>query len=513
MKQGVLVCAVAILVTVATLPGPVLAINLEHYNLDSLVYLADRIVEGEIIGFRSLGVPVVDVRISRSRAGAGQAGETITVAAIDFFRKPLDGSGRTTPLTIGDRLFLFLIPARPAFAFEVPDDGTVLMPVASGLKLVVQEKTYSFVQYDNPGLYVANLPIPGRTVPTVSVTQLRSAIAVSLKKALVWREQFKTAPNPGDAAKLLALIRERRVNPPTFMRDAIGESAAWRLARLRNPKLMMEMLKIGLSSYGQESAAIAGLGTPEGRELLLQRIGDSSAPVGERRMLATIVVHVGLIYHSNTEIVSDNNARFTLSTDSDNSSYLTRIVRLSATVSDEQVTLALLSGIRSTGFSSGLPQVEVDMAKAVTELIRFHKTSHSARIRFAIETLIAQRSPSDFAKLQIPSTPVLSLATLDALETGKVRGTIFVSRDEMWMRDGDELTAIVLVLEAVDGSRTYVVPVERDGLQKARAGGGLSEGQYFQLPPSIRHGKYRVFFRYLAGNKTAAESYSFETSL
>jgi len=513
MKHGVLACVVATLLISSVVPNPVFGKSLDHYNLDSLVYLANRIVEGEIIGSRSLGVPVVDVRITRNLAGTGQPGETITVAAIDFFQKPEGDLERGTPLAIGDRLFLFLIPARPAFAFEVPGDGTVLMPVPSGLKLVVQEKTYSFIQRGNPGPYVADLPMRGRTVPTTSVAQLRAAIAVSLKKAQAWHEQFKAPPSPRDAAKLFALIRERREKPPTFVRDAIGETAAWRLARLGNPQLMLEMLRIGESTFGETSAAIAGLGTPEGREVLLQRIGDSSAPVGERRMLAGMVAFVGLIYHSYTEIISDNNLNLTRSTDNDNSSYLTRIVGLSATVSDEQVALALLTGIHSTGFSAGLTNVEVDLAKAMTDLTRFHKTTRSPRIRFAIESLILQRSPLDFAQLQIPSTPVLSLATLDPLESVKVRGTIFVSREEVWVRDGSELTAIVLVLEAIDDSHTYALPVQGDGLKTAKAGNSSSRGQSFILPPNIRHGKFRVFFRYQAGNMTVAESNSFETSL
>ena len=97
MKPSVLVCVAAILIAVTATPTLVLAINLDHYNLDSLVYLSDRIVEGEIVGTRSLHVPVVDVRISRILAGTGQPGETITVAAIDFFRRPIDGFERTTP--------------------------------------------------------------------------------------------------------------------------------------------------------------------------------------------------------------------------------------------------------------------------------------------------------------------------------------------------------------------------------------------------------------------------------
>ena len=114
---------------------------------------------------------------------------------------------------------------------------------------------------------------------------------------------------------------------------------------------------------------------------------------------------MGLIYHWKTEIDSDNNVRFTSSADTDNASYITRIVRLSAAVDDEEVALALLSGIQSTSFSAGLPQVEVDMAKAITELIKFHMTMRSARIKFAIERLVLLRSQTDFARLQIRTHP------------------------------------------------------------------------------------------------------------
>ena len=503
------------LFAVATTPTLVLAADLEHYNLDSLVYLSDRIVEGEIIGSRSLGVSVVDVKISRNLAGIGRPGETIAVALTDLFRKSIGSQEKTTPLTKGDRLFLFLIPARPREGFSVPGDGSVLMPVPSGLKLVVGGKALPFFQWRNPGGYIAQLPVPGRLAPGEDVTQLRAAIADSWKRALVWHEQFKDAPISGEAAKLLMLLRERRQTLSTFpsLQDAIVETATWRLARLRNPKLMLQVLSIGWSSRRQYGAVIAGLGTPEGREVVLQRIGDASAPIAERRELARLTASVGLIYHWYAEIDSGDNVRFKSSIDRDNSSYITRIVRLSATVADEEIALALLSGIRSTGFSPGLPQVEVDLEKATTELIKFHRATRSARVRFAIESLISQRRATDFARLQIRSTPVLSLATLDTVETSKVPGTIFVNREETWLRDSDPLTSVALVLEAIDGGHTHVVPVVSDKLQRDKAGRGVSRGDRFQVPPGIRHGKYRVFFRYMAGNVVAAESYSFETFL
>jgi hypothetical protein len=251
---------------------------------------------------------------------------------------------------------------------------------------------------------------------------------------------------------------------------------------------------------------------PEGREALLQRIGDSSAPVGERRMLARLAASIGLIYHQKTEIDKDNQVRNTRSDDKDNASYITRIVRLSAQVPDEEVAVALVSGISSTSFSAGLPQVEADLAQATTELIKFHRTASSARIRFEIETLILRLGALDFARLQLRDTPVLSLATLDAVESSKVPGTIFVNCDETWLRSADRLTAVVLVLEAVNGTRTYVVPI-KERLTKAAPGLRASRGSRFQLPPDIRHGRYRVFFRYLSGKNVAAESNSFEASL
>src|SRR5688572_17096553 len=106
-----------------------------------------------------------------------------------------------------------------------------------------------------------------------------------------------------------------------------------------------------------------------------------------------MVASVGLIYSWRREIDSNNSGRTIGSTDSDNASYLTRIVRLAATVSDEEVAIALLTGIHSTGFSAGLPQIDVDMARAVTEMIRFHQATRSARVRFTIASLISVQSP------------------------------------------------------------------------------------------------------------------------
>jgi hypothetical protein len=352
-------------------------------------------------------------------------------------------------------------------------------------------------------------------LPAADVTQLRAAIAVSLKKAVAWRSEFKKAPVPADAEKLLAILRERGQPSTAFppVQDAIVENATWQLARLRNPNLMLQAVSIGLSSRHQWSAVIAGLGTPEGREALLRRIGDTSAPIAERRHLASEAAMVGLIYNQRAEIDQDNHVRNIRSADKDNASYITRIVRLSAQVTDEEVAVALVSGISSAGFSAGLPQVEVDLAQATTELVKIHRAASSARIRFEIETLILRRGARDFARLQMRETPVLSLATLDPVESSKVPGTIFVNRDETWLRTPDRLTAVVLVLEAVDRARTYVVPVNEDGLKKAQPGLRASRGSRFQLPPDIRHGRCRVFFRYLFGKDIAAESYAFEASL
>ena len=76
-----------------------------------------------------------------------------------------------------------------------------------------------------------------KVAPPDDVRRLREAIAVSMKKAVFWRDQFKNAPAPGDAAKLLALIKERSKTWTHFVQDAVADTAAWRLARLQKPTI------------------------------------------------------------------------------------------------------------------------------------------------------------------------------------------------------------------------------------------------------------------------------------
>ena len=224
---------------------------------------------------------VVDVKVSRFHIGRFREGQTIIVAAVDFYCKPVANGQTRERLASGDKLFLFLTKARSDFLFNVPEGHDVFVPVPSGLRLIADGKAYGFTQQMNPGPYVADTPgnSPQREFQTVEA--LREAIGASAAKVAACRKQFDAAADPKDTAWILPLLKARRpvMQEGWFRRDSIAEAASARLANLHDSQSLYEAL---WANPAQAHNLFAGFGTPEAREFLLKRVADVSEPRDRR---------------------------------------------------------------------------------------------------------------------------------------------------------------------------------------------------------------------------------------
>ena len=71
---------------------------------------------------------------------------------------------------VGEKVLLFLGPARSSFAFEIPTDAAVYVTVPSGMRVKIEGRAVGFSQQSNPGPYVAHLPVantPKDKPPTI----------------------------------------------------------------------------------------------------------------------------------------------------------------------------------------------------------------------------------------------------------------------------------------------------------------------------------------------------------
>ena len=505
---------VVLLISIAV--GPARGMNLYSYDLDSLLYMASDVVEGELTrSYRLVSLDVVDIKVTQPHIGSFREGQTIIVAATGFFCKPVAGDVNAAPLAPGDKLFLFLTRARSAFAFEVPDGHQVFMPVPSGLKLVADGNACGFSQHDNPGPYVADTPASSPQRSFQTVPELRESIKAGAVRVAAWRKQFAAAPDAKDTPWLLALLKERSVTPEGWaQRDAIAETASARLADLHDP----ESLYAGLwASPGQAYTLFRGFGTPDGREFLLKRIADASEPRDRRLVLAQAIGEAGEVYRSRFDQITAQSWHPQGEADQKNSSYLTRVAQLAAGAArDEELTLTLLRALDQhvrRGGDHRNPQIQADLDDAANVLREFYRQTDSQAFRYRVETVSAGISATAYEKLESPCGPVLSLVRpADTKKYTKPEVPSLIFEYELrCLADVTAVDTVEVILAPLSGAKPYAVQspaaIKRAVGAKGSAVGGSDR---VPLPKDLAPGQYRVFFRFSEHGKTVSEGHGFE---
>src|SRR5665213_1341702 len=180
---------VGIIVLAASCPREARARILPDNDLDSLVYRAEQIVEGEVVRSQvRWGDPPSDIKVTAVFHGSLRVGQHILVPTAMFFKEGVGVLGGREPLAIGNTLIFFLEKA-PRWLQDAnrPD---VYQIVGSGLKLVIDGNAYSFHEETYPFCWVSDSPSSNPILwPRQSVDELRNAIEPSLVRVASWRTE------------------------------------------------------------------------------------------------------------------------------------------------------------------------------------------------------------------------------------------------------------------------------------------------------------------------------------
>ena len=213
--------------------------NQYTYDLESLVDMSPQIVEGQLGGeHRINNVTVRQFKISTVHKGNLKAGQSIDVAALDFYSVSSNSFWGNDKLKEGDKLFLFFDRAKKTFLYDIPDDAEIYWSAPSGIRLIVGEKALNFFQYNNPGPYVAVLGGAATNTAIPTVTKFREQIQESIQRMGKWKPLLEREATVQDVPALLQILRERNQADSrphgVFGRDQVTEKACNRLVALHD---------------------------------------------------------------------------------------------------------------------------------------------------------------------------------------------------------------------------------------------------------------------------------------
>lgn len=512
------------MLTLAVVPAS--AMNLYSYDLDSLAFMSPDIVEAKAVrSFTgSHNLLLFEMKITAVHKGGMKVGDSVTVAAMDFYRlaKLFESNDHEADALTGHEFFLFLVKAKSAFAFEVPENANIYMTVPSGLKLVSSQGVKGFRQMENPGPYRVEYENPQGKKSFPSLDEFREKLKAGIKKSDGIAERLKTLALPKDAPWVLQVLRERPHTRYFFDRDDIGEELSVRLANSHDFDALAEAAPIKLC---RECTRILmrGFGIPQGREALLKKMGDPAEPMEKRVALAKGFFGVGSNYALEISgITRDALGKETGEATPQNAAYLTRAAQVAAdNEKSEELCAALVRNIGAcinlhmprpvtlTGDRGSKGEPSPDEEGAVTILKKLHPSTKSELLKYEIEYFMQSFNLEEYKALHSKCGPVLSIARrLEVL--APVPGKLIYDFDIHVLEDNEADKQHLTFVNTATGQRfeslvDFGVP--------HHPGSGPRGGNVVSLPKDLPHGKYHIHLEFLEGKKVVSTGYGFEMEL
>ncbi len=495
------------------------AMNLVTYDLDSLAYMSQEIVEGTLgKTYAFSGFSVADISVTAVYKGSFAEGDTFKIIALDFFRKPIADiiGGDTEPLREGAKVVLFLAKAKPDILYKIPEDASIYVPVPSGMKVLLNDRVYGFSQWNNPGPYELETDVrfAGRTR---ALDEFRKQLPDIIDRMRELAGKLDAATTLKDASWLMSVLREReklRNRKPgldSYYDDKIEEVACSRLANLHNPEILEQSLPLD-----RRVIARRGFGTPAGREYILSVLGDPKQPIERKLRLARVIQSAGEIYQSRFEKIAIDDWQTIGEAGERNSDYITRIARL-AMQNSKQEDLCLVLTQSVDCFACKITQLAeqgvkdsryLDLMNALAELKEGYNKCESEHIRFEIEVTLAHGNRELYDKLGSPCGPVISImTTVSPSENSPAKEKRFAFDYTYYaLRTGAYTVSVVLQNQKTGENR--IIP---SGLSHLNEGGGGRET--IVMPQDLSHGKYRAYYQFTKDERVVSKSHYCEFDL
>jgi len=235
-------CALTLLIVL--LATDALAMDLLHYNLDSLVYLSTDIVLADI-----------------SKDTRGNFTATVTEPLYGSLQPCVKLDALTPflmffqPLNDGQKVILFLDQRPRQYDFFHQDAAKSPFAVPpSGVYLIDEYgHVHEYFQQNNPGPYVAQgyMFFPEHTVPTEkddlalpSLDEVKARIAATVKSVIPIRALLDQPTRTADLPVLMKLLTSRPRVPETCtvgMNDAIASDIVQKMRSLNDPELLLRI--------------------------------------------------------------------------------------------------------------------------------------------------------------------------------------------------------------------------------------------------------------------------------
>ncbi len=228
------------------------AMDMPHYDLNSLVYMSTNIV---IAGLSEDAEHKFTATVIEALYGSLQPNDRLdTLTPFLIYFRPMEN--RMTVVLFLDRRphqYDFLHSDAAKSLFAVPPSGVYLIDA--------YQHVHEYFQMNNPGPYVAQgysyfidktAPTKEQDLALPSLEEVKDRIAAVIKSVQPVRALLDKAAEPADAAALMNLantMSEGQSDCDLRMADAIHERAIQQIRSLHNPDLLVRAYSISSSSY------------------------------------------------------------------------------------------------------------------------------------------------------------------------------------------------------------------------------------------------------------------------
>jgi hypothetical protein len=300
MRTRTLQSALALLILL--LPVAAIAVNLPHYDLDSLVYLSTDIVLADISKDSRGNFTATVTEVLYGSLDLGAKLDTLTPFLM-FFR----------PLDNGQKVILFLDRRPRQYDFFHQDAAKSPFAVPpSGIYLIDgYGHVHEYFQQNNPGPYVAQgyMFYPERVVPTEkdnlalpSLEDVKGRIAATVERVIPIRGFLDQPTTAADVPVLMKLFSSRPRDPETCRvawPDAIASDIVEKIRSRDDLELLLRISHLHTVSplpVKQAAGNVDQSATAARIRLLIQTMGDRNRDVPVRVASAQIFLNLGTFH-------------------------------------------------------------------------------------------------------------------------------------------------------------------------------------------------------------------------
>lgn len=501
---------VVLILALTVLANKALAMNLRHYDLDSLAYFSTDIVVAQV---SMVGKDGISATVLETLSGALKPGDHIT----DLY--PFLGPF-FTPLPDRAKVILFLDdrPRSPSMFSDVNRAKYAIPP--SGVYLIDEyDHVHEYYQWDNPGPYIAEgyrrgFPEPSKD-PTKeddlkypSLDEVKARIAAAIARVAPVRAMLDRTTTKKEIPFLLHLVDlTSKDTSDCDLREAgaISERAMQKVRALHDPELLLRADALAGGSYvlasdigfiEDESDSSNAEFTQSRVNYLLQVVTNKKVDVAERRMAFTLLSRLSGWQDGTSKGVHNS----FLNSESE------QILEESKRVFDDETDDPQLRGL-------SLHFIDLTLPANIADVRRVYPATNSAELRFSIEKAFAQVSGELYASLRAPGGPVTSRVSVAHLRgcAKSEPGTLQVL--EEYQEPTDEVKALRQNNFYIEGARPMMINTGRgvatkiEGVTEVGGWYGYDNGhREFAIPltTDLPPGRYKIALQVLGegGMKT-----------